>query len=208
MSAQRQLLDIASTSSSGPSRLSLPEEADWSSERRSELLRLLQGRNGFYAFESALHVRPLGGATGQEAWNAPGRWRDVYEEATDGHWFFAEDAYGGQFSIRDERVYSWDPETAEAEAVAASIEQWASRVLEDYDFLTGHSVAAAWQRSNGPLAQGDRLVPRTLFVLGGEYAPDNLIAMADDKGMRIRGGLWQQTKDLAPGTELRFDVTD
>ena len=45
-----------------------------------ELVHMLQQRNGFYAFEAALHVFPLttDPGTGLEAWNAGSLWRDEY----------------------------------------------------------------------------------------------------------------------------------
>jgi hypothetical protein len=201
------LLEICGEST-GPLEATAPERQDWSRAPRAELLELLKRRNGFYGFASALHVRPLGGPSGQEAWNDPSGWRKDYEGAADGHWFFAEDAFGGQFSIRGDQLCSWDPETATAETLADAMAGWCNRMLDDHDFLTGHSLAVGWQEINGPLAAGDRLVPRTPFVLGGAYEADNLIAMNDQRGMRIRGQLWQHTKDLKPGTKFRFDLTD
>jgi len=200
------LLEI-SGEGTGPAEPVAPEGQEWSHGRRAELLELLKERNGFYAFGSALHVRPLGGSMGQEAWNDRAGWRADYLDATDGHWFFAEDVFGGQFSIRGDEVCSWDPETAKAEPLADSIAGWCDRILDDHDFLTGESLAVRWQEINGPIPAGDRLVPRTPFVLGGDYEADNLIAMTAERGMRIRGQLWQQTKDLEPGTEFRFDIT-
>lgn len=181
-----------------------PAGQDWSGGRRRELLELLALRNGFYGFECALHVRPLSGPAGQEAWNAPGGWRDAYPGGTDGHWFFAEDAFGGQFSIRGEDVCAWDPETAEAEVLADSIAGWCATVRGDADYLTGRPAASEWQATNGPLARGQRLFPRTLFVLSGAYEAANLRALPDDEGMRARGQLWQHKRGVGRGAAFGF----
>src|ERR1051326_6970906 len=78
-----------------------------------ELSDLLHQRNGFYAFESALHVLPaanfeqemtLGG------WNAFGLWRHEYGGLADKMLFFAEDAFGDQFCLHDGNVCSFDAE--------------------------------------------------------------------------------------------------
>src|SRR5215469_10978933 len=65
------------------------------------LLRMLQRKNGFYAYESALHVFPLTGdpGTGLEAWNAVPLWRDAYEDLGRDLLFFAEDALQDQFCL-------------------------------------------------------------------------------------------------------------
>ena len=58
-----------------------------------ELFLMLEGKNGFYAFESALHIFPLTGdpASGLAAWNADSCWRGNYQDLSDGMLFFAEE---------------------------------------------------------------------------------------------------------------------
>jgi hypothetical protein len=61
---------------------------------RRELVGLLRRRNGFYAFEAALHVFPLqsaGGVYGLDRWNAADTWVDAYDDLAHGCFFFAED---------------------------------------------------------------------------------------------------------------------
>jgi hypothetical protein len=62
---------------------------------------LLWRRNGFYAFESALHVFGAGGGQVQgrslEEWNDVGLWKDAYGGLMTDGLFFAEDVFGGQF---------------------------------------------------------------------------------------------------------------
>src|SRR5438309_1862194 len=80
-------------------------------ELAPELLRLLALRNGFYAFESALHVFPAGhieGVLDIETWNSEVLWRREFGSMADGCLFFAEDIFGGQFCIKDARVHSFD----------------------------------------------------------------------------------------------------
>jgi hypothetical protein len=51
-----------------------------------ELVHMLQQRNGFYAFEAALHVFPLTAdpGTGLEGWNAASLWRNEYGDLAEG----------------------------------------------------------------------------------------------------------------------------
>jgi hypothetical protein len=73
------------------------------------LNELLQSRNGFYAFESALHVlprleRPDPATMDFGRWNDGALWRGEYGGLADGLTFFAEDLFGGQFALRGDEV--------------------------------------------------------------------------------------------------------
>lgn len=171
---------------------------------------LLSRVNGFYAFESSLHVFPTGPNTGAavtlEAWNAEDNWRREYEDLADGQLFFAEDAFGGQFCLTPEGVHYFEPETGEVSFVADSVEAWAARIMNDYERLTGAPLAHAWQQRYGALPAGKRLVPRQPFVLNGEYTVDNLQAMDAAEGMRLRGQLATQIANLPDGAQVVFEV--
>jgi hypothetical protein len=177
----------------------------------SELARLLDRHNGFYAFESALHVFPVGqtfGATDLETRNATNGWRAAYGSLADGHLFFAEDLFGGQFSILGEKVVSFDPESGDTVDLADSIEGWAQRILDDYPYLTGHPLGHDWQMQHRPLPTGRRLIPKHFFVLGGDYEVENLREVDATEGMRLRGDVAVQIKDLPEGTRVRFLIPD
>jgi hypothetical protein len=172
---------------------------------------LLSRRNGFVAFESALRVFPLGqvsdGSRDLRQWNDPALWKTAYptlDAAQD--LFFAEDAFGGQFGLRHEAVYSFDPETGESELVSNSVEEWAGRVLADFNILTGYALAHAWQQEHGPIRSGCRLVPTTPFVLGGDFSVSNLKAVDAVQGMRWRGRLATQLQGLPDGTKVTLKV--
>jgi hypothetical protein len=104
-----------------------------------ELLALLQHRNGFYAFEGALHVLPAGSISSPQnlaEWNSPDVWRSAYGDQAEGLVFWAEDTFGCQFALSDDGVYRFDPETGERERVAETLEACAGRILSDYDAET------------------------------------------------------------------------
>jgi hypothetical protein len=178
----------------------------------SDLGELLGRKNGFFAFESALHVLPSGpvsdGTMSVQLWNDPDLWRSSYGGMADGLFFFAEDIFGGQFAYGSDGIVSFDPETGEVERFAADLEVWADRVMADYQLLTGFPVAHSWQAVHGQLAQGLRLVPKKPFVLGGEFVPENLYALDAAKGMRFRGGLATQIRDLPEGASVSFKIVE
>lgn len=179
--------------------------------KNSDLAALLSQKNGFFAFESALRVFPAGSSPNSRAlddWNSSGLWRGSYGNLAVGALFFAEDIFGTQFCLKDGGVHSFDPETAEFRIIGETIEEWAKAILEDYDFYTGHSFAHDWQVRNGPLAPSDRLMPKLPFVLGGEFAIENFVAIDGAKAMRCRGNLARQIHDLPDGAQIRFELVD
>jgi hypothetical protein len=119
----------------------------------SDLAELLKRSNGFFAFESALHVLPCGpvadGAMSLQLWNDPDLWRSGYDGMADGLFFFAEDIFGGQFAFGMDGVVSFDPETGDVGAVSGDLEGWADRILTDCQLLTGNPVAHTWQQLHG-----------------------------------------------------------
>jgi hypothetical protein len=174
-------------------------------------MALLRAKNGFYAFESALRVRPAGRATeeiGLEEWNAPGLWRAGYGGLADRCLFFAEDLFGVQFCLHGGTVMSFDPETGEKTFIAEDVAAWAARLLREYDVLTGHGLAHDWQAQHGRIPSGHQLIPKIPFVLGGEFTIENLFLLDAAKAMRSRASLAMQIKDLPDGTKIEFKVVD
>lgn len=183
----------------------------WSSSLELEVLAMLRLRNGFFAFEGALHVLPIGGQPGVMnlgAWNSSHLWRHEYGNLADGLFFFAEDAFGNQFCLRENRVCLFDAETGQTEPIGSSIEDWAGHVLSDYDLLTGFPLFHEWQVVHGPVPVGSRLLPLVPFVLGGDYSLTNLRVAGAVSGMRARGNLAQQIRDLPDGAQIEFKVVD
>lgn len=181
----------------------------------AQLRALLEETNGFFAFYSALLVRPSHEVSGEvphclEAWNAPGLWREGFGAWAEGLWFFAEDLFGVQFALLrgSAEVWTFDPETGERSLFASDVEDWCSRLLSDPESTTGYLLAKAWQDVHGPLPQGRRLVPSIPFVLGGAYSVSNLWASDAVEGMRSRAAVARQIADLPDGARVRITVTE
>jgi hypothetical protein len=175
----------------------------------AELESLLRRRNGFFAFESALHLFPFGDAAGVldlQTWNAASTWRSEYRGGMEACLMFAEDAFGYPFCIEDGAISSCDAETGQRTPLAASLEDWAGRLLLDWRLLTGQPVAHDWQIRFGPLELGRRLAPRQPFVLGGDFTVENLYAADQVELMRSRGLLATQIRDLPDGARVSFKV--
>lgn len=171
---------------------------------------LLGLRNGFYAFESALHVFPSG--TGDapmslELWNTPSLWRFAYPSVPQEWVFFAEDVFGDQFvRLPDGSVSRFTAETGEVKRFARDEAGWASAVVAEYEIETGWPLAHAWQQEHGRLPEGKRLAPRTPFFGGGAFAVDNLYAVDAVEGMRARGSVARQIAGVEDGATIQFRV--
>ena len=113
-----------------------------------ELQRLLASRNGFWAYESSLLVRPFASAVpprGVLEWNEMQLWKGNYTCDLTHVLFFCEDAFGCQYCLVDDKVKLFDPETGQLEDVADSLDGWAQVVIEDYEYRTGYPLSHAWQ---------------------------------------------------------------
>lgn len=179
-----------------------------------ELFEMLRARNGFYAFEHALHVFPLRsditGTMTLDDWNSDTLWRNAYGGLADGFLFFAEDIFGDQFclSARQDGILRFAAETGETTLLAESIEKWADLLLSDYKVETGWTLAHEWQAKNGQLQFGQRLHPKIPFVLGGKYQLDNLYSGDAVERMLFNGDLASQLKDLPDGAQIRLRVKE
>ncbi len=172
---------------------------------------LLSLKNGFYAFESALLVRPLSSTnvpSGVIEWNDPSGWKSKFDADLSTETFFAEDVFGEQFSIREKGIVKFNPETGEIVPFAEDIEEWAQKLLKDYAFQTGQSIAHSWQAKHGPLANGCRLAPKVPFVIGGEYMVSNLVSMEDIELVKFNAQIANQITNLSDGSTVKIDLLD
>src|SRR5215813_6409344 len=176
----------------------------------TELFHMLEQKNGFFAFEFALHTFPLTSDPGMglEGWNAPTLWRNGYHDLAEGLLFFAQDMLQDQFCLSrtNSEVFRFHAETGQIAFMADSLEAWAGVILRNYETETGWSLAHEWQAKNGPLPLGKRLMPKTPFFLGGEYKIENLWAGDPLEGMLFKADLAMQTRSLPEGAKVKLKV--
>ncbi len=172
-----------------------------------ELRRLLDRRNGFLAFESALLVLPAAGAGGLPGlveWNRPDGWTRHYDRLPEPTIFFGLDLFAEAFGIAPSGVLRLGTETGEVETIAPTLEGWAARILADHRQQTGWPLGRDWQRLRGPLPLASRLVGRKPFFLGGEHSVENLRTVSIGEAMEWLGYLCSETRDLPDGTSVEF----
>ncbi len=206
-----KLLSISSTAFSQEQVNLAPDLLLGAGKLGRELNEILNTKNGFYAFESALRIFSTVETEYSHdisTWNSQGLWRNEYPDLINDCLFFAEDIFGGQFCIKNNLIYTFDPETGELEEIANSLEKWADRVLSDYNVLTGYPLAHQWQKKYGVLAHTNRLMPKIPFICGGEYEVDNLLSIDAISGMKSRGNLAKQIAYLPDGANIEFNIID
>lgn len=174
-----------------------------------ELLALLTKKNGFFAFESALHVfssHACSSDIGLERWNDDMLWRNEYEDLVGECLFFAENIFGDQFCIKNNKIFIFDSETGSLEHLSNDLCGWARRVISDYNVLTGFPVAHEWQSVHGKIPPGCRLSPKKPFVTGGDYSTSNLFVCDSIEAMKYKGSVAVQIKSIPDGGQIMFDI--
>lgn len=172
-----------------------------------DFLALLNCKNGFFAFESALQLFPSATtdkSMGLDQWNKPDGWRSGYGIMAESCLFFAQDIFGCQFCIYEDKIWSFDPETGLKQFIATSLEAWAAALLDDFAVVTGYSIANAWQQQNGRLPVLNRLVPKTPFVCNGAFDLPNLYSMDAEASMKARAEFALQIKNMPDGSQFSF----
>ena len=176
----------------------------------NELIELLKFRNGFFAFESALNLYPLGESLTEiciQSWNESALWRQSYGNLIDAKvLFFGQDAFGNQFGINCKEVILFFSETAEVEVLANSLFDWLGLLMDDWRGFTGYNLAHEWQKKNRSIKSGERLIPKFPFVLGGEYNVDNLYCGSILEAQKFRAGLARQIVSIPDGTSVKVNI--
>jgi len=159
---------------------------------------ILKIKNGFYAFDNALHVfSDLGTDTepGIYEWNGQSCWKSYYGRLAPPGVCFAEDAYGNQFCWLHGKIRLFNADTGlrnqrswrEIEIIAESMEEWAEIILQAPTLWTGQVVAQDWQKIHSVLRRGHRLLRQVPFQWQGERSATNVESRPGVEAMRRMG---------------------
>jgi len=171
---------------------------------------ILSKKNGFYAFESALHFYGTGNNRMDIdliQWNSEDLWINWYKDLRPVGICFAEDLFGNQFVSSGNGVFIFNNETGEQECIANSVAQWCKLILDDYEYLTGYPLAHEWQKKNGALRPKQRLGAKIPFVLEGEFTEANLYAIDCIKLMRANANLAIQISNMPDGGSVKLRIS-
>jgi hypothetical protein len=204
-----QLLEIASESIAPLHASGLSSVAADLDRAGAALREMLERKNGFFCFESALHVFPyvtVERSWGLADWNEPQLWKVDFRGLADGTFCFAEDVFANQFLLSKDGIATFNPETGDRETIASTLTEWAEKLLINYNELTGYPIAHQWQLEHGVLEPRHRLIPKRPFVLGGKYTMQNLVALDGVRVMKNLGNLAHQIHYLPDGAPIQFEI--
>ena len=202
-----KLLSVSSNSIVTGSPILEISNSSVSSSLVSELTALLQSRNGFFAFASALHVFPAESSEhgfGMIDWNIGTAWKQEYGGVADKLLCFGQDIFANQFALCGDGVVVFNCEIGSYAHFSVSLEEWAEKVLSNYNLVTGYSLAKAWQQQNRLLKPGERLFPVQPFVVGGAYSSENLRAMKYLEILKFFGYFSSQIRLLPEGAHVEL----
>ena len=106
------------------------------------------------------------------------------------------------FCTNNSKFYLLDIESGAYEYISDSFDNWAKEILNDYNYLTGYSLADEWQKENRPLKTNERLIPKIFFILGGQYNIENLYPMDRNEALSLRFDMFKQLKDISDGDSI------
>ncbi|WP_300526941.1 hypothetical protein [Maricaulis sp.] len=178
-------------------------------ERLEPIRPLLERRNGFWAGLSALYILPFDHLEkpNLELTDAIVEYAGRYEALRQGT-IFGFDLYGMPFLFNESGFGHLNYETGEVDAMGSSVNEWAQALVGDFGRFTAWPVAEAWQEANGPIPKDARLYPVRPFIMGGEYDISNLRPCKIEDGFGAASQIYQQTKDLPEGAQVRIVVSD
>jgi hypothetical protein len=120
---------------------------------------------------------------------------------------FGQDIFGNQFSfdLDNGKIVFFDIETADKKIIANNFSGWTEAIINDLDYYTGHKIAKAWINSD-KLTYGQRLSAKIPFILGGNYALDNLFASDYPKFIKSAASIAMQVHNLPDGTPFKINI--
>ncbi|KAI9450318.1 hypothetical protein F5148DRAFT_1290902 [Russula earlei] len=127
-----------------------------------------------------------------------------YGKIVEGLCVFGQDVFGNQFGfdLRKNEVILFNIETGDSKSIAKSFDGFLSILLEDLEYYTGSAFVNKYFKS---LKFNERLCPKIPFVIGGEYAEENLYISPYPKYMKANANIALQIYGLPNGTQIKIN---
>ncbi len=128
-----------------------------------------------------------------------------YQDIIDGLVSFGQDIFGNQFcfEISSRKIVFFDSETGERKNLALNFSNWIDVIYSDFDYFIGLNVLKKWSSINA-LAFNERLYPKIPFIMGGEFAVDNLFAASFPNFIVDYANIAKQVFNLPDGTRIKL----
>lgn len=119
--------------------------------------------------------------------------------------FFGENCMADVFCLYKNKFYRYDLELNELENMGEDLNEFSNNILKNYNYYTGYNLHIKWALKNRALLPNEILIPKIPFVLGGEYAEDNLIAIERIKGFSIKIDFQKKISSLQNGEKVKLE---
>ena len=178
----------------------------------AELAALLRTRNGCVAYGGGLHVRGACHAPAwhslRHAWEGDDALHRLFDEVQPADVPFAEDAFGDQFLLRDDRVMRLSGELGEVSEAAESLPRFFDALLADAALVLDYEPLLRFLAPGDRLAPGELLAAYPPFVLSGEGSARDLRPVDALERRRFLADLARQLHGLPEGAEVRLKVIE
>jgi T6SS immunity protein Tdi1, C-terminal len=157
-----------------------------------------------------LRFQPTDGDLGLFAWNARNGWRDDWPSMPRSI-AFASDWRGNVFVVDPDRMPSGERSvarltigTGEYEKLNISFGEFIGTVMpKEWRDLLGSSLFTAWLASGGVVPTDEQCVAHKVpLILGGSDDVSNLEVLSLRVWVSFAGQIYEQAKDLPPGTKI------
>lgn len=174
----------------------------------SDFLNYLDEINGGFYYSGALHIY---GSCSEPEYHSIDYMNNIisssFKDLSTGLIFFGCDLFGNQFAFSDKGIIHFHIETGEREIIAKDFSDWVNVVMADCDYFSGESLLIKWKKLyNERLLHNSYLLPKKLFITGGEYDPINLYSNNFEKSVNFYADIAHQIKDLPAGSKVKFTI--
>ena len=171
-------------------------------------LDFLRSFNGGYFFDNALHIFGIAKGTLYHDLNHINNlFQILFGDLAKDIWFFAEDVFGNLYGFYGGKVILFNLETSDKEIIANNFAGWLNEIENDLDYYTGQSLAKELNKEDKfQLAYGKRLAAKYPFVLGGEYAIENLVLKDSENNIDYNSSIAKQIVNLPDGSSIKLDI--
>lgn len=174
----------------------------------ADLADMLRQSNGFVMWDGAFVLLPSGDGgpvPGIEGFNA-GEWKRAYPKEVEDTVFFAVDAFGFPFGVSHDRVVQLDPETGILRPVAETLGGLLDKVRAEPDETVALFALERWRAAGRDLRLGQRLAPKTPFVLGGGREADDFYAADMMERAAFNAHVYGRIRNLPDGATVELKV--
>lgn len=173
-----------------------------------DYLDFIKSNNGGYFYNNSLHIF---GSMKRSNYHDINYLNNLYHmsygKLVKDIFFFAEDLFGNPFGFFNQNVIHLNLETSDKEVVSKDFIGWLKEINNDLDYFTGQSLLQEFKSDDiYYLAYGKRIGAKYPFVLGGEYAFNNLILKDFEENIEYNASIAKQIIDLPDGAKVQIDI--